>query len=45
MHDKEVPQEDVTAFMIADLGLGMYEENFAENRQQLVAYAVKQGLI
>ncbi|MGB5564273.1 MAG: hypothetical protein WBN02_18370 [Sedimenticolaceae bacterium] len=45
MHDKEGPQDDVTAFMIADLGLGMYEQNFAENRQQLVDYAVRQGLI
>ena len=45
MHDKVVPQDDVTALMIADLGLGMYEQNFAQDRQQLVDYAVRQGLI
>jgi hypothetical protein len=45
MHDKEVPQEEVMAFMIADMGLGMYEQNFAEDREQLLGYAVREGLI
>jgi len=45
MHDKEVPQEEVMAFMIADMGLGMYEQNFAEDREQLLGYAVREGLM
>ena len=45
MHDKEVPREEVMAFMIADMGLGMYEQNFAEDREQLLGYAVREGLM
>ena len=45
MHDKTVPLEEVKAFMNADMQLGMYEQNFAEDREQLLGYAVREGLM
>ena len=45
MHDKRVPKEEVMAFVGADMALGTYEQNFAEDREQLLMYAVKEGLL
>ena len=41
MHGIPASKERTMAFVGADLALGMYEQSFAQDREQLLAYAVK----
>jgi len=36
-------KNDSDLYMQADMALGMFEQNFADSRENLIEYAVKQG--
>lgn len=45
MHGIPASKDRPMTFIDADLALGMYEQSFANDREHLLAYAVKEGLM